>query len=232
MTQTDRPFLSIVIPTLNEAGIIGSTIDAFKKSGIQCAYEIIVADGGSGDGTREEARTAGATVIPCPPGRGQQLATGAEQAKGDWLLFFHADTEFPPGWYNEAEKFMRDTPPSHRAAVFTYQLDDEALSARLLEVIVKWRTRWLALPYGDQGLLIGQTFYQELHGFARIDIMEDVDIIRRIGRNRLHIFKALAITSAKKYRREGYLFRPLKNMLCLLLYFLAVPPHIIARIYR
>ncbi len=232
MLSKDRPKLSIIIPALNEAGNIGATIDALKKTGIRCHYDIVVVDGGSEDDTIEEARSRGALIVKCEPGRGKQLAAGGMRAKGDWFLFLHADTELTPGWYDEAERFMTNDANYRHAAVFSYLLDDDTPAANVLEAIVNWRTRLLALPYGDQGLLISRGLYGDLHGYAPIAIMEDVEIIRRIGRDRLHIFKATAITSADKYRRDGYLFRPLKNMLCLSLYFLGIPTRLIAKIYR
>ncbi len=231
-TSKDRPILSIVIPTLNEEANIGTTIDALKRAGIKYRYDIIVVDGGSEDATIEEARVRGAEIVKSEPGRGKQLAAGGMRAKGEWFLFLHADTELSHGWFDEAENFMKDDTNFRHAAVFGFLLDDDTPASHVLEKIVNWRTRLLGLPYGDQGLLISRSFYRDLHGYAPLAIMEDVEIIRRIGRDRLHIFNAQAITSADKYRHDGYLFRPLKNILCLSLYFLGMPTRIIAKIYR
>ena len=232
MLSKDRPVLSIVIPALNEGGNIKATIDAIKKSAITCPYEIVVVDGGSEDATLDEARQRGAQVIKCERGRGKQLAAGGKQALGAWLLFLHADTELEAGWFQEVEQFTTNNKKLRRAGVFSYKLDNDTPAAGVLEAIVKWRTHTLALPYGDQGLLISHVFYRDLHGYAPIAIMEDVEIVRRIGRNRLHIFKSHAITSSYKYQRDGYVFRPLKNFLCLVLYFLGFNPQLIAKIYR
>ncbi len=231
-TSKDRPILSIVIPTLNEEANIGTTIDALKRAGIKYRYDIIVVDGGSEDATIEEARVRGAEIVKSEPGRGKQLVVGGMRAKGEWFLFLHADTELSHGWFDEAENFMKDDTNFRHAAVFGFLLDDDTPASHVLEKIVNWRTRLLGLPYGDQGLLISRSFYRDLHGYAPLAIMEDVEIIRRIGRDRLHIFNAQAITSADKYRHDGYLFRPLKNILCLSLYFLGMPTRIIAKIYR
>jgi hypothetical protein len=90
----------------------------------------------------------------------------------------------------------------------------------------------LGLPYGDQGLLIGRAFYHELGGYRRIPLMEDVNLVRRIGRRRLVMLAAEAVTSAEKYQREGYRRRVLRNALCLTLYTLGVPPRLLASLYR
>lgn len=103
---------------------------------------------------------------------------------------------------------------------------------RVLEATVLWRCRVLALPYGDQGLLISRGFYEELGGYRAVPLMEDVDLVRRIGRRRLRALPARAVTSAEKYRRDGYLIRPLRNLLCLGLYSVGVPPRYIESIYR
>ena len=89
---------------------------------------------------------------------------------------------------------------------------------RLIERVVRLRSRILGLPYGDQGLLIGRTFYEKLGGYKRLPVMEDVDIVRRIGRRRMKPIAATAVTSADKYRRDGYLLRPLRNLFMLGLY--------------
>jgi rSAM/selenodomain-associated transferase 2 len=231
MLSKDRPILSVVIPALNEGGNIKVTIDALKKSAITCPYEIIVVDGGSEDATIDEARQRGAQVIKCERGRGKQLAAGGNQAMGAWLLFLHADTKLEAGWFQEVEEFIINNTELCRAGVFSYKQDIDTLTAGVLEAIVNWRTRTLALPYGDQGLLISSIFYRDLSGHAPIAIMEDVEIVRRIGRGRLHIIKSHAKTSSYKYQRDGYIFRPLKNFFCLTLYFLGFKPQFIAKIY-
>ena len=126
---------------------------------------------------------------------------------------------------------MRRTDTGRRAAAFTFKLDDPAKSARLLERIVALRGTALGLPYGDQGLLLSRGFYDEIGGFRPLPIMEDVDFVRRIGRARVEILAVPAVTSADRYRRNGYLPRMVRNAVCLLLYFIGVPPKSIARIY-
>ena len=94
-----------------------------------------------------------------------------------------------------------------------------------------WRCRVLALPYGDQGLLIARAFYESLGGYRPLPLMEDVDLIRRIGRSRLRMLDATATTSAARYRRDGWTLRPLRNLLCLSLHFAGVPPKALLRFY-
>lgn len=221
--------LSVVIPTLNAAESLAATVAAL---GGDVAGEIVIADGSSSDMTRAVALTAGARVVEARRGRGTQLAIGAAAAQGDWLLFLHADTRLDPTWATQAAGFMADPANAAHAAAFTFALDDPDPRARRLEHAVAWRCRALGLPYGDQGLLIARGFYEQLGGYRPLPLMEDVDLIRRIGRARLTMLPALAVTSAERWRRDGWYRRSARNLACLSLWFLGVPPATIAKFYR
>lgn len=227
--------LSIIIPTLNAGGTLPQTLNALVPGAIDgLVKEVIIADGGSGDITVKVADASGATIITGERGRGAQLAAGAEEARGDWLLFLHADTVLEEGWETEVGAFINKVSAGgdlERAACFRFALDDRGLRARLLELFVAVRCALFALPYGDQGLLISRRFYNRLDGFAEMPLMEDVDIVRRIGRARLSMLRHAAITSAERYRREGFVRRGLRNQACLVMYFLGVPPRVITRLY-
>lgn len=225
--------LSVVIPTLNAETVLPACLAALRPAGADTPVgEIIVVDGGSRDATVAVARQAGATVLASRPGRGPQLAAGGAAAGGPWLLFLHADTVLDPGWADAVRAFMADPANRARAAVFAFALDAPSAGARRLERLVAWRNRLFALPYGDQGLLIAKAFYESLGGYADLPIMEDVDLVRRIGRKRLVRLPVRAVTSAARYERGGYLRRPLRNLVCLAGYFIGLSPALIAWIYR
>ena len=215
--------LSVVIPTLNAVGVLPMTVKALGDG-----FELIVVDGDSDDGTAELVARLGAKVITAARGRGPQLIAGADAARGPWLLFLHADTILQDGWRAEVTAFMADP---GKAAAFRFALDDGSSRARWLEKAVAWRSRVLCLPYGDQGLLIHRDFYRALGGFRPLPLMEDVDLIRRIGCGRLHILRSAALTSAAKWRSDGWLRRSLRNLACLTLYFAGVPPRVLTRLY-
>lgn len=222
--------ISVVIPTLNAAPHIGPTLASLVQAAVDgLVGEVIIADGGSSDGTQRIAEAWGATLVTAQAGRGTQLAAGAEQARKPWLLFLHADTQLEPGWEAEAARFM--TASEDRAAVFRFRLADRGLSPRLLEAGVALRCSLFGLPYGDQGLLISRKLYNEVDGFKPIPIMEDVDLMRRIGRRRVTVLKAMATTSAQRYRKSGYLPRAVRNLGCLAMYYGGVSPSRIARFY-
>lgn len=223
--------ISVVIPTLNAEAGLAATLDRLSLGRRSLVQEIIISDGGSNDATLEIAARADCRVVQGPPGRGEQLRYGALQAEGRWLLFLHADTRLATGWEGAASDFVRRMEAKPRAAVFTFQLDDQAKFARLLECVVAARVKVLGLPYGDQGLLLSRAFYDEVGGFKSMPLMEDVDLIRRIGRTHLEVLPVAAITSADRYRRNGYVHRMTRNVACLCLYFIGVPPRTIAKIY-
>jgi len=222
--------LSIVIPTLNDAHRIEATLARVLEADLNC--EIIVADGGSTDGTAELLSRRGIKVALSARGRGTQLCAGAERAVGNWVLFLHADTRPGPGWTTVIKRFMADPNNHFRAAYFTFALDDRSPAARRLEKMVHWRCATLGLPYGDQGFLISRDFYDRLGGYKKIPLMEDVDLVSRIKNHRLEQLPASAVTSAEKFQRDGYILRSAKNILCLGLYFVGVPPETIVPLYR
>lgn len=224
--------LTIVIPTLNAERHLPRTLSALVNGAVRgLVREVVVSDGGSTDMTEAIADAAGAEFIRAPRGRGQQLAAGARHAKGPWLLFLHADTVLEGAWEDEVERFIEHAGQGDAAAAFHFALDDLSPAARRLEAMVAWRCWLLALPYGDQGLLLSKRFYERLGGYAAMPLMEDVDMVRRIGRGRLHTLRARAVTSAQRYRSDGYLLRPLRNLSILTLYALNVPPRVLARLY-
>jgi hypothetical protein len=157
----------------------------------------------------------------------------ALRKRASLALFLHADTRLAPGWERDASLFMErvdigEQPP---AAAFRFALDDAGARPRVLERLVALRCAALRLPYGDQGLLIPKRLYDDVGGYRPLALMEDVDLVQRLGRRRTVMLRSQAVTSAERFRREGYARRSARNLLCLTLYTLRVPAHVISRIY-
>ena len=217
--------LTIVIPVLNAAASLGRALDAVA------GQDVVVVDGGSDDDSVAIATGAGAQVVASQPGRGGQLAAGAIAATGNWLLFLHGDTCVASGWQAEVNGFIEDPANEERAAVFRFRLDDAGWRAHMMARGVALRARLFGLPYGDQGLLIHHALYDTLGGYRLLPIMEDVDLVRRIGRARLAFFETEAVTSASRYRRDGYSVRAGRNLICLMLFLLGAKISLIRRVY-
>ncbi len=199
--------ISVVIPALNAQAHLERTLAALVPAAVDgIVREVVLADGGSSDKTILIADDAGAVIVKSERGRGPQLVAGAAAAKCPWLLFLHADTVLEEGWEREASRFMGEVDRRGRAeaaAAFRFALDDKGIAPRVLERLVAARSSLAGLPFGDQGLLISRRLYSGIGGFAPMPIMEDVDIVRRLGRARIAILKSRAVTSAARYRQRG-----------------------------
>lgn len=216
--------LSVVIPTLDAAAHLPETLERMGA-----ADEIVVVDGGSTDESVVIAQRFGARVIRSAKGRGRQLAAGADAATGDWLLFLHADTRLSREWSAAVAAHIAAQPAE--AACFRFRLADGAWQARWIERGVAARVRLLGLPYGDQGLLVPRALYQSVGGYRPLPLMEDVDLVRRIGRRRLRELDETASTSSERWRRDGWTRRSLRNLACLALFAMGVPAERVARLY-
>lgn len=220
--------ISVVIPTLNaERGLVRTLACLIEPAMRGLVRDVVIADGGSSDLTLEIAEDAGCEIVRAGGTRGTLLDAGARAAKGPWLLFLHAETALEPGWDSEAYQFLRQG-GDRRAATFRFALDDKRWAARRAELVYRLRNKILALPYGDQGLLISKAQYERLGGYKDLDVLEDVDLVTRLkrqaGRSGITRLAARAVTSAARYHAEFSLTRRFRNAARLTLFSLGVSP--------
>lgn len=222
--------ISVVVPTLNAQAALAGTLAALSP-GVMAGMvrEVVFADGGSDDDTAAIAEAVGARFVAAPRGRGSQLAAGAAAARGEWLLFLHADTQLSADWPAAMRAHVERRPD--RAGWCRLRFDVDGAQPRWVAGWANLRSRLFALPYGDQALLIRRDLYQAVGGHPAIPLMEDVALARRLGRRRLAALDCVATTSAARFVAEGWLRRGLRNLICLGLYFVGVPPQRIAARY-
>lgn len=220
--------LAVIIPTLNEAAHLGETLERVARGQSQ---EIIVADGGSTDGTCAVARQMGARVLEAPRGRARQMNAAAAVASSELLLFLHADTWPPEGYAGVIRDHLNHS--TVVAGAFRFALREPVPGRRLLEGLVLARCRCFGTPFGDQGLFVRRDLFQAVGGFADWPLLEDVEILRRMRRHgRVGLAAAPARTSSRRWQERGVLRTFFTNQIVMLAYYTGVSPDRLARFYR
>jgi len=222
--------LSIVIPVLDEESVLGPTLAALR-SGLASGDEVLVVDGGSRDRTGEIARDGGAEWIEGPRGRGRQMNAGAARARGDLLLFVHADTLLPPGFRGDLERLMADG--SVAWGRFDLAFDEGGPLLRLIAHLISWRSRAFRSATGDQAIFVRRADFEATGGYLEELLFEDVDLARRLrSRGRMGIPAGRAVTSARRWRRRGVWMTTFQMWTLKSLYLAGVPAERLARFYR
>lgn len=227
-----RAVLSIVIPTLNAGEALpGCVAGLMEGLEVGLIRELIVTDGGSDDATKAIAEEVGAVLVSGAASRGGQMRRGAGLAKGDWMLFLHADTQLAPGWSAAVLDHIAQAGPE-LAGFFRLGFDSGGVRPRIVSGWANLRARLLGLPFGDQGLLISRARYEASGGFADIPLMEDVALARALGRRRLKMLPVTARTSARRYATEGWFRRGARNLGLQIRYLCGASPERLAQRYR
>jgi len=231
---TPQAFVSIVVPTLNEAPNICRQAQALSQLP---NAEIIFADGGSGDGTANAIDSLlpelpNVHVLQTPCGRARQMNAGARHAQGEWLIFLHADTALPKDSFGAFITRVKESPQINSGA-FTFRVDHAHWSYRYLEFYVGLRCKFLKLPFGDQALFIKRRFFEELGGYRDdFPLMEDMELVQRLNKQAgFVILPAPVFTSPRRYENDGFFKRGLGNIYLQLLYRCGVHPRELAKKY-
>jgi rSAM/selenodomain-associated transferase 2 len=225
---SEKPLISIIIPTLNEAENLGTTLaNAQKGKGV----EIVVVDGGSSDDTDGLAKSFGIRLLVTAAGRANQANAGALVAEGNILLFLHADTRLPEGFDRDIQGVLAK--PSTVAGAFKLAIEGAGMGLRIIEKLANFRARFMQMPYGDQAIFLKADLFRSLGGFPDMPIMEDFVLMQRLRREgRIAIAPAAVTTSARRWLELGVLKTTLINQVVLVAYFLGINPARLARWYK
>ena len=201
--------ISIIIPTINEANnlpLLLSDLSTMRKEG-----EIIIVDCGSEDKTIDIANIYGTKVcISKERNRGLQLDMGANNSKGDWLIFLHADTRLTHDWFRKTNSFLKGNKNS--IYYFKFKIYHKKLIYRFLEILVNFRSNFFKQPYGDQGLIIHRTTYFKNNGFRKIPLMEDVDFLRILNNKKdLKQLNSTIFISSRKWEKTNIFLQAIRN---------------------
>jgi rSAM/selenodomain-associated transferase 2 len=211
---------SVIIPVYRDVEALGRTL---ASTDFSCA-ELIVSVTRTDDSLASlRAARKDIVWVDAPRGRAPQMNAGAAFARGEWLVFLHADTRLPPGWIDTIA--AASVHPQVVAGCFRFALDSPSPIARLIELGVRVRVAVFGLPYGDQAIFVRRAVFEAIGGYAHLPIMEDVDLVRRLRRRgRLVRSAKPALTSARRWERDGWIGRTARHLLLIGLYFCGVPP--------
>jgi rSAM/selenodomain-associated transferase 2 len=221
--------LSVIIPVLNEEGQIGKLLSYLNNSALPDGAEILVIDGGSTDNTPGEVRESGVRFVTSAKGRAVQMNRGAQEAGGEVLFFLHADSIPPPGF---ADLIIDAVRSGKSAGCFRLAFDEPRLVMRLYG----WFTRFNLLPFrfGDQGLFVTRELFEKSGGFREDHrVMEDNEIVRRLRKiTNFTVLESEVLTSARKYRENGFVRLQLIFVTIFVLYYCGASQDLLVRFYR
>ncbi len=226
-TFTKNNVVAIIVPTLNEARTAPDL--AASLSRLRGEFEVIVCDGGSEDATVEIARQCGLRVIEAERGRGRQMNAGAKLAKGDTLLFLHADTRLPENALALVAGALADEKVC--GGNFGLMFDGGTREARLLTSLYPF-LKMGGMLYGDSAIFVRRRVFESLGGYRDYPIFEDCDLYRRMRRvGRFARLNARATTSSRRF--EGRFIRTFALWsLMQILYWIGVNPNLLNRLYK
>lgn len=227
MSSGAKPTLSIIIPALNEAGLIGATLDSVAQ--LAGNVEVLVVDGNSDDDTCKIARARGAKIIDSERGRGSQLHAGARAASADILWFLHADTIVPPAGGELIFAALLD------ATVVGGNFEVRFSGSGRAAGFMTWfypQLRRLGLCYGDSAIFVRREAYDRAGGFKALPIFEDLDLLRELKTMGKFVhLSATVVTSSRRFEERGFAVTFTGWVLMQLLYWLGVSPNTLGRFY-
>jgi rSAM/selenodomain-associated transferase 2 len=227
-TENEFPTVSVIVPTLNEERSFGRTLEALTR--VRGNIEVIVVDGGSVDSTTEIARQWGARVVTSTRGRGVQMHNGAQVARGQVLLFLHADTTAPLDAVELITAIMARDPVTV-GGNFDIRFDGDNRACRFMTWLYP-KLEKIGLCYGDSGIFVRTSVYAEIGGFKPFPIFEDLDLVQRLKRRgRMVHLPAAVVTSARRFEGHSFALTFARWSILQGLYWVGIPPRVLNQLY-
>lgn len=228
----DHPNFSIIIPVLHEAERINDLIGYMRQLDPEKSSEIIVVDGALEKDTLQAIQDDRITKISTEKGRARQMNAGAFAAKGDILIFLHADTEPPLNLLKRMSEFISRN--EYVGGAFDLGIKSDKIILRVIAFLASLRSRLNRIPYGDQVLFIRKKYFDQIGRYKEIPLMEDVELMQRMKRSgkKILIFHDRVMTSPRRWEEEGLVYCILRNWMLQILYFLGVSPHKLVKYYK
>jgi len=222
---------SIIIPVLHETEIINTLLDSLKHLERDEPFEIIVVDGSQTQDTLHVISDTNVLKYTSPQGRGRQMNVGAAHATGDILVFLHADTFLPANALSLIKTSLEDK--RYVGGAFSLQIQSQISFLRAIAVYSTLRSQLTRAPYGDQVIFLRKSYFDTIGGYADIPLMEDVELMRRIRKNKaqITILPFSVITSDRRWHQEGPIYTLIRDNIIIFLYWCGMPAEKLAKFY-
>lgn len=228
----DHPKFSVIIPVLHEAERINDLIQHLRRLDPEKSSEIIVVDGAPEKDTLRAVLDDQVTRISSEKGRAKQMNAGASIAKGDVVIFLHADTELPPSALRRMSEVINQN--EYAGGAFDLGIKSDKMIFKVIGFLGSLRSRLNRIPYGDQAIFIRGDYFNEIGGYKDIPLMEDAELMRRIKRSgkKILILGDRVMTSPRRWEEDGLAYCILRNWVLQILYFLGVSPYKLVNFYK
>ncbi len=223
--------ISVIIPVYKEKSL-GLLVQQIQSLASPEELEMIVCDGESNGSSIRVIKDKRVMTLTASKGRGRQMNAGAKMATGDILVFLHADTILPKVAFQKIKECMREG--TQVLGAFKVEMDADSLLLKLISKATTWRSQLTKTPYGDQAFFISRKNFELEKGFMEIPLLEDVEFVRRLKKRnyKVRIVDAVALTSARRWKRVGLFKCTLINRWITFLYWLGVSPEKLAKLYK
>jgi len=229
-------FISIIIPVYNEAGTISDSLSYLLSTINEPSVEIIVVDGGSNDKTADMvSKYINRVKLVSSPqkGRGAQMHYGASIAKGDVLMFLHADTRLPAKWFDCMKSAWDGVDRQQNVTAFNLIFDKEEWPYNFIRWAANKRFTYTRIPHGDQAMAIHRDTYFQCGGFPPVPLMEEYALFKRLKNlNKVTLIKECVVASTRRYEKNGPLRSAFMNVIIVFLYKLGFSLNFLRKLYR